>query len=208
MLVTTPDLEQPQARHLSSKLQDITEAARPHLSNGELHDLEELLAEYKDIFAVYSEDYGQTNKVYHSIDTADAQPIRQTPRRMPLTKQAEVGEMLDGVQRRGVIEESDSPWSSPVVLVRKRNGELHFCVDYRTLNNVTKKDCFPLPRIDDPLRQTGWDLNGSPLLISKAGIGKYICTRVTTKRLLNWSRVTAVHIMPFGLCNAPATLYR
>jgi hypothetical protein len=81
----------------------------------------------------------------------DARPIRQPPRRIPLAKQAEVSEMLNNMQRRRIIEESDGPWSSPVVLVRKRNGELRFCVDYRKLNDVTKEDCFPLPRIDDTL---------------------------------------------------------
>jgi hypothetical protein len=59
--------------------------------------------------------------------------------------------MLEDIQRRGIIEESGSPWSSPVVLMRKKDGELRFCVDYRKLNDVTKKDCFPLPRIDDTL---------------------------------------------------------
>jgi hypothetical protein len=89
--------------------------------------------------------------VYHHIDTGDARPIRQSPRRIPLAKQAEAREMLDDMQRHGIIEESDSPWSSPVVLVRKKNGELRFCVDYRKLNDVTKKDCFPLHRIDETL---------------------------------------------------------
>jgi hypothetical protein len=56
--------------------------------------------------------------------------------------------MLDDLQRRGAIEKSDSPWPSPVVLVTKKNGELYNCVDYRNLNGVTKKGCFPLPRID------------------------------------------------------------
>jgi hypothetical protein len=143
-------LEQPQFRDLSSKLQNITEAARPHSSNGELQDLEELLAEYEDIFAVDSEDHGRTNQVYHRIDKGDARPIRQPPRRLSLAKQTEVSEMLDDMQRRRVIEESDSPWSFPVVLVRKMNGELRFYADYRKLN-VTKKDCFPLTRIDDTL---------------------------------------------------------
>jgi hypothetical protein len=59
--------------------------------------------------------------------------------------------MLRDMRQRGVIEESDSPWSSPVVLVRKKNGDFRFCVDYRKLNDVTMKDCFPLPRMDDTM---------------------------------------------------------
>jgi hypothetical protein len=79
--------------------------------------LEELRTQYEDIFAGTDEDYGRTNKVYHRIDTGDARPIRQPPRRIPVAKQAEVKEMLDEMQRHGVIEESESPFSSPVVLV-------------------------------------------------------------------------------------------
>jgi hypothetical protein len=63
----------------------------------------------------------------------------------------EVSEMLDDMQRRGVMEESDSPWLSPVFLVRKKNGELRVCVDYIKLTVVTKKECFTLSRIDDTL---------------------------------------------------------
>jgi hypothetical protein len=87
----------------------VAEAARPHLSNGEFQELEELLADYNDIFAVASEDHGLTNKVYHHTDTGDARQIRQPPRRLPLAKQEQVREMLDDMQRCGVIEESDSP---------------------------------------------------------------------------------------------------
>jgi hypothetical protein len=77
--------------------------------------LEELLNEYEDIFAGADEDYGRTNKVYHRIDTGDPRPIRQPPTNVPLAKQTEVKEMLDKMQQHGVIEESESPWSSPVV---------------------------------------------------------------------------------------------
>jgi hypothetical protein len=59
--------------------------------------------------------------------------------------------MLADMKNKGMIEESDSPWSSPVVLVRKKDGSVRLCVDYRKLNDVTKEDCFPLPRIDDTL---------------------------------------------------------
>jgi hypothetical protein len=139
-------LDHRQAPESSSKVQEVIETARLNLSDGEFQELENLTTEYEDIFAMGSEDYGRTDSVYHGIDTGDALPVRQPPRILPLAKQAEVNGMLDDMQRRGIIEESDSPWSSPVVLVRKKNGELHFCVDYRKRNNVAKKDCFPPPR--------------------------------------------------------------
>jgi hypothetical protein len=112
---------QPQAQDLSSKLEDVITAARPHLTNKEFRELEEL-TECEDIFAGDNEDYGRTNKVYHRICAGDARPIRQPPRRIPLAKQAEVKDMLDNMQQHGVIEESHSPWFSPIVLVRKRMG--------------------------------------------------------------------------------------
>jgi hypothetical protein len=71
MLVTPPDSEQPQVRDPSLKLQDVTEAARSHLRNGEFQELEELLAKYEDIFAVDNKDYKWINRVYHRIDMGD-----------------------------------------------------------------------------------------------------------------------------------------
>jgi hypothetical protein len=62
----------------------VTEAERPHLKDGEFQELEELLAEYEDIFAVDSEDHGRTNNLYHRIRTEGARPIPQTPRSLPL----------------------------------------------------------------------------------------------------------------------------
>jgi hypothetical protein len=76
-----------------SKLQNISEAARPYLSNGEFLDLEELLAEYEDISSVGSEGHGWTNKVYYCIDRGDDRPIRQTPRSLPLAKQMEASRL-------------------------------------------------------------------------------------------------------------------
>jgi len=133
------------------QLREVTAGARPNLSIREAQALEELIADYQDVFETKGCDHGRTEKVYHRIDTGDAPPIRQPPRRLPLAKHAEVTALLEDMKSKGVIEESDSPWSSPVVLVRKKDGSLRFCVDYRRLNGVTKKDCFPLPRIDDTL---------------------------------------------------------
>jgi hypothetical protein len=135
-LLTSPDSQHHQAQ--DSK----------NLSDEEFQEFEDLVIEYKEIFAVDSEDYGRTNRAYRRIDRGVARPTHQPPRRLPLAKLAEVNNLFDDMQRRGV--RGVSPWSSPVVLVRN-NGELRFCVDYRMLNDVTKKDCFPLPRNDDIL---------------------------------------------------------
>jgi hypothetical protein len=97
MLVTTLDLNQPQAQESNSKLQVITEAAKPELSDGKFQELEKLLTEYDDSSALDSEDHGRTNKVYHCIDTGDARPIRQPPRRVHLGKQVEVSDMIDNM---------------------------------------------------------------------------------------------------------------
>jgi hypothetical protein len=125
-------------------------AARPNLGDGEIRE-EDLITEYEEVFAAQNGDYGRTDRVYHRIDTGEARLIRQPPRRLPLAKPAEASDVLEDMRQCGVIEESKSPWSSPVVLVRKKNGDLRFCVDYRKPNDVTRKDCFPLHRIDDTL---------------------------------------------------------
>jgi hypothetical protein len=80
-------------------------------------------------------------EVYNRIDTGDARPIHQPPRRLPLVKQAEVNDMFEDMSK-GVIAESESAWSSPVVLVRKIDGSLRFCVYYISLNDVTKNTAF------------------------------------------------------------------
>ena len=83
------------------------------------------------------------------IDSGEHSPIHLPPRRLPITKQevehAEVQKMLD----RGVIEPCQSSWARPVVLVTKKDGSTRFCMDYRKVNDITRKDAYPLPRIDN-----------------------------------------------------------
>ncbi len=87
----------------------------------------------------------------HFINTGDTRPIRQAPRSVPLAKRDVVSQTMREMSESGVIKPSKSPRSSPVVLVKKKDGNMRFCVDYRRLNDVTKKDSYPLPRIDDTL---------------------------------------------------------
>ena len=116
-----------------------------------------------------------------------------------------VTEMLTG----GQIEPSDSSWSSPVVLVTKKDGGTRFCVDYCRLNDVTVKDAYPLPRIDDTLDMlTGkqWfstlDLASGYWQVSLSQEARVKTAFVTHSGLFQF------RVMPFGLCNAPATLER
>ncbi|GFU21457.1 retrovirus-related Pol polyprotein from transposon 412 [Trichonephila clavipes] len=121
------------------------------LSPEQKSSAERLFQEIEDVFSRNSSDIGHTTVTQHRIDTADHPPIKQHPRRLPFAKQEEVGTLLREIQENDIIEPSSSLWASPIVLVRKKDGTTRFCVDYRKLNDVTKKDSYPLPRIDDTL---------------------------------------------------------
>ena len=132
-------------------LQPVFESCCRNTDRSQQLKLKAFLMEFQDSFSKDSSDMGLTNLVEHTINTGDSLPIKQHPRRIPLAKmkeaQDEIREMLD----KGVIETSDSPWSSPIVLVKKKDGSIRFCIDYRKLNDKTIKDSYPIPRIDSTL---------------------------------------------------------
>jgi len=113
-----------------------------------------LLEEYHNVFSLGKEDRGETELIELHIDTGDAMPRKYPVRRVPFAVREELARNLQEMQDSHVIQPSNSPWASPVVLVRK-DGTLRLCVDYRGLNSVTKLDQFPLPRINDLLDQLG-----------------------------------------------------
>ena len=113
--------------------------------------LRDLFERYADVFSRHPGDIGPTNRTRHRIDTGDATPIKQRPRRIPLKVRDQVEKQKEKMLQDGIIEESESPWCSPVVLVRKKDGTFRFCVDLRAVNRVTKGFAMPLPRIDDSL---------------------------------------------------------
>ena len=168
-----------------------------------------LLMEFENIFAKNDDDFGRTSLVYHGIDTEGASPIRQQPRRLPYHRRDEVRKLLDSMLTRGVIEPSSSPWAAPIVLAKKRDGSTRFCVDFRRLNDVTRKDAQPLPRIDDTLDALGRACYFSTLDLAsgywqvEVKPGDREKTAFVTPHGLFQFRV-----MPFGLCNAPATFQR
>ncbi|GFW60203.1 retrovirus-related Pol polyprotein from transposon 412 [Trichonephila clavipes] len=101
------------------------------LSPEQKSSAERLFQEFEDVFSRNSSDIGHTTVTQHRIDTADHPPIKQHPRRLPFAKQEEVGTLLREMQENDIIEPSSSPWASPIVLVRKKDGSTRFCVDYR-----------------------------------------------------------------------------
>ena len=115
----------------------------------------DLLCNNSDLFSEGPDDIGRTSFVKHKINTGNIKPIKQVPRRLPHSKRENTCQMISDMQAQGVIESSTSPWTSPVVLVKKKDGSLRFCVDYRKLNDVTIKDSYPLPRIDETLEALG-----------------------------------------------------
>ena len=167
------------------------------------------LHSYSDIFASSSDDFGRNSLVQHPIDTGDAHPIRQQVRRIPPARRQEVTQLLQDMRHKDIIQPSTSPWASPIVLVRKKDGSMRFCVDYRKLNALTRKDAYPLPRIDDTLDTLSgaqWfstlDLLSGYWQVEMDPADKPKTAFCTPEGLFEFN------VMPFGLCNAPATFQR
>ena len=122
-----------------------------HLSKPERLKFCQFLMDHHEVFSLQEEEWGDTQLIQIKIDTGNAQPKRQHPRRLPFVSKQEVARQIQTMLDAGVIQPSVSPWVSPIVLVQKKDGTYRFCVDYWELNTVTKPNKFPLPRIDDLL---------------------------------------------------------
>ncbi|KRZ69679.1 Transposon Ty3-G Gag-Pol polyprotein [Trichinella papuae] len=154
-------------------------------------------------------DLGRTNLVQHQIATAGARPVKQPPRRLPHSQRAEMDQLIREMLRSGVIEPASGPWSSPVVLVRKKDGSHRFCVDYRKLNAVTRIDAQPIPRIDDTLDALAGAQWFSTLDLASGYWQVEVAERDREKTAFSTPMgLFQFRVMPFGLCNAPATFQR
>jgi len=190
-------------------IQPVLDRIDPAVPSDVKDRLSQLLVSYSDVFSSSEFDLGCTEIVRHRIDTQGHPPFRQPLRPQPRAQLPVIDQLLDEMQRQGVIEPCNSEWSSNIVLVRKRDGSVRFCVDYRKLNLLTRKDAYPLPRIDrclDTLSGSVWystfDLRSGfhQVAMDPRDVNKttFICHRGTYR----------FPKMPFGLCNAPATFQR
>ena len=144
-----------------------------------------------------------TEMVVHEIDTGSARPIRCNPRKLSPKKIKIQQELVDKMLEEGQIEHSVSAWSAPTVLVTKKYGSTRFCVDYRRLNAHTKKDAFPLPLIDDSLNSLSGQAWFSTLDLASGYWQVRLSESAKPKTAL-----FQFAVMPFRLCNAPATFER
>ena len=199
---------QPQGatRTLPHHLQDLVEQTCHDLDSSQRHRLAEVLSDYSDIFPVPGAPLtGHMDAVEHDINTGDWPPIRCAPRRMSPQKMKKEDECVAEMLTGGQIEASDSPWSSPVVLVTKKDGGTRFCVDYRQLNDATTKDAYPLPRIDDTLDMLAGKQWFSTLDLASGYWQVSLSQEARVKTAFaTHSGLFQFRVMPFGLCNAPA----
>ncbi len=180
-----------------------------HLSTSQQEQLRHLLRDFVDIFAAREEDCTRTALVQHNIDTGPAAPIRLRPHRLPLAKRQAAEELIRDMAANGIIETSDSPWAAPMVMVWKKTGGWRPCVDFRRLNAVTRKDSYPLPRIDDALDYVAGSCWFSSLDLRSGYWQVELAAEARPKTAFTIGQgLWQFRVMPFGLCNAPATFER
>lgn len=179
------------------------------ISDVEKQQLVELINKYRVCFSTGLTDLGCAKSTEMNIQLNDAEPFTYRPYRMALKEKEIVDEMVGDLLENDIVRPSDSPYASPVLLVKKKNGESRLCIDYRKLNSKTVKDRYPLPRIDDQIDRlhgskyyTSLDLRSGYYQLPMAESAKKYTAFVTPSEQYEFNR------MPFGLANAPSCFSR
>jgi hypothetical protein len=166
-----------------------------------------LLDRYRDVFPDELPKQLPPERAFnHEIDTGDAPPVNLSAYSLSQEKLTELRRQVTELVDKGLIQVSASPWGFPVIFVKKPGGEWRMCIDYRALNEITRKNGYPLPRIQELI-----DLVGRAKYLTKIDLASgYWQVRVgqgsIPKTAFNtiWGKFEW-KAMPFGLCNAPAT---
>ena len=119
------------------------------LSDKERQVIEKLIHSYEDVFASNPKKPRRLKSMQHEIETGEAKPVYVKPRRIPEAWKQEVNQQVKEMIENDIISPSSSPWNSPILLTRKKDGTMRFVCDFRKVNDATKKDTYPLPNIKD-----------------------------------------------------------
>lgn len=177
-----------------------------HLDDPSQKDISLLI---NDHLSLFSDIPSRTTVVTHDIDVGGHPPIKQHGYRVNPNKRSQFRQEVDYLLQNGLAVPSSSSWSSPCLLVPKPDNTVRFCTDFRKVNEVTKTDSYPLPRMEDCV-----DRVGSAQFVTKLDMLKGYWQVPLSSRASEISAfVTPDHflqytVMPFGLKNAPATFQR
>ena len=187
----------------------LIKALHHSLSKNECDTVKNLLFDFKEIFATHDYDIGNYDGYKHKIITTNDIPISQPLRRTPVAFLDDERKLIDNLLKHGIIEPSNSAFSSPTILIRKKDGGIRFVLDYRLLNDKTVPDAFPLPLLRDcidSLANNNWfsilDSNMAYFQLKLDENTKYKTAFKTRFGLYEFNR------MPQGLCNSPSSYMR
>jgi len=207
-IINYPDIEPSIAprQGLSETLVKLLGDSKEGLEANQVVLVEQLIEEMQTSFMDPSQPLQGTSAVFHYIETGDRRPIRIPPRRVSPGKRDIIEKEVEKMLNAGVIRPSNSPWSSPIVIVKKADGTNRFCIDYRKLNDVTRKNSYPLPRIDDHLEA----LRGKKWFCTLDLASGYWQVKMhegdkEKTAFCSHMGLYEFNVMPFGLTNAPAT---
>ncbi|KAK7918879.1 hypothetical protein WMY93_010163 [Mugilogobius chulae] len=205
-VVTNPQTLESHVQVLDPNLFDFGDSPVPEEWKNRLR---QKLAERRNVFSLDEWDVGLAKDVEHKIRLSDSTPFRERSRRLAPADIDDVRRHLQQLLEAGILKESRSPYASPIVVVRKKNGSIRICIDYRTLNSRTIPDQYTIPRIDDALDcLTGskWfsvlDLRSGYYQIAMSEEDKEKTAFICPLGFYQFER------MPQGITGAPATFQR
>src|SRR3989440_2193439 len=168
-----------------------------------------LLLNYGELCALSTTKLGKTGIIKHKIDTGEHEPIAGKPYKTNDEKKKIIREEIEKMEKSGIIRRSYSPWASPVVIIDKKDGSKRFCIDFRKVNDITKTDAHPLPRIDDLLEQFRTARYFSSMDLA-SGYWQVEMEEEDKKKTAFTCHLGLYefNVMPFGLKNAPPTFQR